>query len=186
MTIEFICNRNEFFINVKRLVRKDSATLVFLRLMVSLKTMPRKCIIVAHDGKNISSFLDFRRWLRYILSRLQELGLVKSMEDNFIRIAVPMTAHDTTHDVDNVSEHIRTLVACIDGEADRETLQSTLGIKHRTYFRNKYLKPSIDGGYIEFTLPNEKQSKLQKYRLTAKGLALKETLKNSDFDSKNE
>lgn len=125
MTIEFICNRNEFFINVKRLVRKDSATLVFLRLMVSLKTMPRKCIIVAHD-------------------------------------------------VDNVSEHIRTLVACIDGEADRETLQSTLGIKHRTYFRNTYLKPSIDKGYLEFALPNEKQSKLQKYRLTAKGLALKE------------
>ena len=44
------------------------------------------------------------------------------------------------------------------------------------YFRNTYLKPSIDEGYIEFTLPNEKQSKLQKYRLTAKGLALKEFL----------
>ena len=37
----------------------------------------------------------------------------------------------------------------------------------------------MDEGYIEFTLPNEKQSKLQKYRLTAKGLALKESLKNS-------
>ncbi len=37
----------------------------------------------------------------------------------------------------------------------------------------------MDEGYIEFTLPNEKQSKLQKYRLTAKGLALKENLKNS-------
>ena len=99
--------------------------------------------------------------------------------DNFIRVTFPMTAHDTAHDVDNVSEHIRTLVACIDGEIDRETLQSALGIKHRTYFRNTYLKPSIDEGYIEFTLPNEKQSKLQKYRLTAKGLELKESLKNS-------
>ena len=118
--------------------------------------------------------------------------------DNFIRITFPVTAHeaaheaahdtahDTAHDIDSASELIRTLIACIDGEVDRETLQSALGIKHRTYFRNKYLKPSIDGGYIEFTLPNEKQSKLQKYRLTAKGLALKETLKNSDFDSKNE
>ena len=37
----------------------------------------------------------------------------------------------------------------------------------------------MDEGYIEFTLPNEKQSKLQKYRLTAKCLALKESLKNS-------
>lgn len=103
--------------------------------------------------------------------------------NNFIRITFPITAHgaahDAAHDVDNVSEHVKTLVSNIDGEVDRETLQSTLGIKHRTYFRNTYLKPSMDKGYIEFTLPNEKQSKLQKYRLTAKGLALKENLKNS-------
>lgn len=121
-----------------------------------------------------------------IFSRLQELGLVKSMGDCFIRITFPITAHDTAHDVDNVSEYIRTLVANIDGEVDRETLQSTLGIKHRTYFRNTYLKPSINEGYIEFTLPNEKQSKLQKYRLMAKGLLLKETLKNSNLDNRYE
>lgn len=96
--------------------------------------------------------------------------------DNFIRITFPVTAHD----IGNVSEHIKTLVACIDGEVDRETLQLTLGIKHRTYFRNTYLKPSIDEGYIEFTLPNEKQSKLQKYRLTGKGLALKKKLKHNE------
>lgn len=100
--------------------------------------------------------------------------------DNFIRITFPVTAHDTAHDIGNVSEHIKTLVACIDGEVDRESLQLTLGIKHRTYFRNTYLKPSIDEGYIEFTLPNEKQSKLQKYRLTGKGLALKEKLKHNE------
>lgn len=77
--------------------------------------------------------------------------------DNFIRITFPITAHD----INNVSKPIRTLVACIEGETDRETLQSKLGIKHRTYFRDTYLKPSINEGYIEFTLPNEKQSKLQ-------------------------
>lgn len=38
----------------------------------------------------------------------------------------------------------------------------------------------MDEGYIEFTLPNEKQSKLQKYRLTGKGLALKEKLKHNE------
>ena len=71
------------------------------------------------------------------------------------------------------------IVSNLEGEVDRETLQSKIGIKHRQHFRNAYLKPSLDEGYIEFTLPNEKQSKLQKYRLTAKGIALKKTLKNS-------
>lgn len=68
---------------------------------------------------------------------------------------------------------IKTPVACIYGEVNRKTLQSTLGIKHRTYFRNTYIKPSIDEGYIELTLHYEKQSKLQTYRLMAIGLALK-------------
>lgn len=63
---------------------------------------------------------------------------------------------------------------------DRETIQSILGIKHRTYFRNKYLRPAFDDGYIEFTHPNEKQSKSQKYRLPPKGLQLKEKLKKQN------
>ena len=81
-----------------------------------------------------------------------------------------------TKNIDNVSKAIRTLVTCIEGEVDRDTLQSLIGIKHRTYFRSTYIKPALDEGYIEFTLPNEKQSKLQKYRLTAKGIALKNSL----------
>lgn len=103
--------------------------------------------------------------------------------DNFIRITFPTSAHDTDHDTDHdkneISKFIRILVSNMEGEVDRETLQSKIGIKHRQHFRNAYLKPSLDEGYIEFTLPNEKQSKLQKYRLTAKGMALKKSLKNS-------
>lgn len=96
-----------------------------------------------------------------------------------IRITLPITAHDSAHDIDSKSQAIRTLVERIEGEVDRETLQALIGIKHRTYFRNTYIKPALNEGYIEFTLPNEKQSKLQKYRLTAEGLALQHTLKNN-------
>ena len=96
--------------------------------------------------------------------------------DNFIRITLPITAHDTAHDVGGVSKVIRTIVTCIEGEVDRDTLQSLIGIKHRTYFRSTYIKPALEEGYIEFTLPNEKRSKLQKYRLTAKGIALKNSI----------
>ena len=92
--------------------------------------------------------------------------------DNFIRITLPISAHD----VGSVSKAIRTIVTCIEGEIDRDTLQSLIGIKHRTYFRSTYIKPALEEGYIEFTLPNEKRSKLQKYRLTAKGIALKNSL----------
>ena len=75
-----------------------------------------------------------------------------------------------------MSKAIRTLVTCIEREVDRDTSQSLIGVKHRTYFRSTYITPALDDGYIEFTLPNEKQSKLQKYRLTAKSIALKNRL----------
>lgn len=101
--------------------------------------------------------------------------------DNFIRITLPVSvydsAHDSAHDNNFISNQIKILVSCINGEVDRDTLQELLGIKHRTYFRSKFLKPAFEEGYIEFTLPNEKQSKLQKYRLTVKGLQLKERIK---------
>ena len=112
--------------------------------------------------------------------------------DNFIRIIFPISvhdgahdsahdgAHDSAHDNSSVSKTIRILVSCIEGEVDRDTLQSLIGIKHRTYFRNTFIKPALEEGYIEFTLPNEKQSKLQKYRLTEKGLKLKQELENKN------
>ena len=112
--------------------------------------------------------------------------------DNFIRIIFPKSvqdsahdsahdnAHDSAHDNSSVSKTIRILVSCIEGEVDRYTLQSLIGIEHRTYFRNTFIKPALEEGYIEFTLPNEKQSKLQKYRLTEKGLKLKQELKNKN------
>ena len=89
---------------------------------------------------------------------------------------MPISDHDSDHDISSISNAIRTIVANIKGEVDRDTLQSLIGIKHKTYFRRTYLKPALEEGYIEFTLPNEKQSKLQKYRLTAKGIALKNSL----------
>lgn len=118
--------------------------------------------------------------------------------NNHYGLSAHDSAHDGAHDSahDHVSDHvsdyasdyasvhqyalvpepIKILVDSIEGEMDRETLQSILEIKHRTYFRNKYLKPALSNGYIEFTHPNEKQSKSQGYRLTSKGLKLKAAL----------
>ncbi len=69
-------------------------------------------------------------------------------------------------------------MAFIDNEIDRDTLQSKIGIKHRTYFRNNYIKPAIEQGYIEFTLPNEKQSKYNSKRICIKRKFGKRLTKN--------
>jgi ATP-dependent DNA helicase RecG len=50
-------------------------------------------------------------------------------------------------------------------------LQTALGLKHRPTFRANYLRPALDAGLIEPTLPDKPNSRLQKYRLTPAGVA---------------
>ena len=105
--------------------------------------------------------------------------------DNFIRIILPINSsvatisHASNHASNHASEQIKKLVLALEGEMGRMTLQDILSIKNRDYFRTEYLNSAINSGYIELTIPDKQNSKNQKYRLTAKGIALKESLKNS-------
>jgi ATP-dependent DNA helicase RecG len=54
----------------------------------------------------------------------------------------------------------------------REELQERTGITDRKYFRTDFLYPAVEAGLVEMTIPDKPTSRLQKYRLTAKGHAL--------------
>jgi ATP-dependent DNA helicase RecG len=58
--------------------------------------------------------------------------------------------------------------------ADIQTLVDQAGQKNRTRFRNAVLKPLIECGLLEATIPDKAQSRKQKYRLTAMGRAILE------------
>ena len=51
----------------------------------------------------------------------------------------------------------------------REALQAALGLSDHKSFRERYLKPALTDGLIEMTIPDKPNSRLQNYRLTAKG-----------------
>ena len=57
------------------------------------------------------------------------------------------------------------------GDKSAGELRGLLGIKHRPNFRENYLHPALQQGFIKLTLPDKPNSRLQKYRLTAKGRA---------------
>ena len=61
------------------------------------------------------------------------------------------------------------LLAVIQGEMSREALQAALGLLDRKSFRERYLQPALADGLIAMTIPDKPNSRLQKYRLTAKG-----------------
>ncbi len=90
------------------------------------------------------------------------------------------TIHDTIHDgkylpLENLTHR---LVWKIQGEMSRDELMATLELKNRDNFQKSYIKPAIENGLLENTLPDKPTSKNQKYRLTKKGITLQKKLKN--------
>lgn len=57
------------------------------------------------------------------------------------------------------------------GDASRTQLQAAAGIRDREHFRQEYLKPLLDSGLLEMTIPDKPRSSKQRYRLTATGHA---------------
>jgi len=75
-----------------------------------------------------------------------------------------------THQVtDQVTPQVEKLLGVVVGEMTRVELQECLGLKDRVSFKERYLNPAITHGFIEMTVPDKPNSRLQKYRLTNKG-----------------
>lgn len=48
-------------------------------------------------------------------------------------------------------------------------MMEALGRQNRTKFRDGFVKPLIEAGLLELTIPDKPQSRLQKYQLTEEG-----------------
>jgi hypothetical protein len=66
---------------------------------------------------------------------------------------------------------VRRVILVLTDQKSRKQLQEALFLKARDNFENRYLKPAVEAGMIELTLPGKPNSRLQKYRLTDKGRA---------------
>lgn len=56
----------------------------------------------------------------------------------------------------------------------------------KTKFRKKFIYPLLEADILEQTIPDKPNSRNQKYRLTAKGLQLKEIIKEQEKNNKAE
>lgn len=70
-----------------------------------------------------------------------------------------------------VTPEVKKMLLVIDKEMTRKEIQSKLGLKDEKHFREKYQQVAVNVGLIEMTIPNKPNSRLQKYRLTQKGIA---------------
>ena len=62
--------------------------------------------------------------------------------ENFLRMTFPAT------------EQVTELIRILDKDMDRQEIQNRLGLSHRENFRSNYLKPALELGLIEMTIPD--------------------------------
>ena len=70
--------------------------------------------------------------------------------------------------------HRRRLLAVFVGEHNRSDLGHRLKLVNEGHLRKAYIKPALEAGLIEMTIPDKPDSRLQKYRLSAMGKKLVE------------
>ena len=86
---------------------------------------------------------------------------------------VQVGAHVTAQAGAQVTEEVKRVLLVLNGDMKSADIQASLQLKHRGYFKNNYLDPSINEGLVEMTMPDIPKSPNQMYRLTQKGLELK-------------
>lgn len=75
---------------------------------------------------------------------------------------------------DQVSDQVGALLRALKGRTlSAVDCMGRLKLSHRPTFRANYLNPALEAGLIERTIPDKPNSRLQKYRLTAKGRDLR-------------
>lgn len=75
--------------------------------------------------------------------------------------------HDNTHDRIHDKNLIKLLEYCSEPRT-RDEMQAFLKLTNRSYFSKKYLKPLLEEGNLEMTLPDTPRSKFQKYLTSIK------------------
>ena len=70
---------------------------------------------------------------------------------------------------EQVTPEVRRMLTVISGDMTRGEIMHSLGLKDEKHFREHYQQIGIALGLIEMTIPDKPNSRLQKYRLTAKG-----------------
>ena len=105
--------------------------------------------------------------------------------DNFIRITLPISAHN--HASVQVGEQVKMLINSIGSkELSVDEILKVYKLlykqayKSKWYFKKHTIQPTLLEGYVEMIYPDKPNHPKQKYRLTAKGIALKYALKNNE------
>lgn len=140
-----------------------------------LKAYPKECFKFTDNFLEIcfpyeEEYLKTSTQTTEYLTQQDKYNINKELsEDN--REFTPQVAHQVT-------PQVRKLIMALENEMSRSEIQKKLKLTDRVSFIERYIKPAITLEIVEMTIPEKPKSRLQKYRLTAKGLEIKKQNEN--------
>jgi len=81
--------------------------------------------------------------------------------------AVAATPQETLQATLQATPQVKRLLAVLDGEMSLRQIMDALELRDRKSFRQRYLHPALERGYVEMTQPDSPTARNQRYRLTA-------------------
>lgn len=132
-------------------------TLILSKWNSLLAQLPVESMIHAHQSKyyqaiNLSTQkTDSAPFIEFML------GIILAT----IQANTPQVDQQVTPQV----EALLKVLLSADKPLTRNELQTQLELKDRESFRSRYLKPALDFGLVEMTIPGKPNSRLQRYRL---------------------
>ena len=88
----------------------------------------------------------------------------------------PSSTSEVPQEFDRSSVEVRNLLKVLVGEKSRQELQEALELKDRGHFRENYIDPAIENGFIRLKYPDNPKHPKQRYLITERGQELKNQL----------
>jgi Fic family protein len=143
-------------------------TLILSQWNPLLAQLPVESMIHAHQS-------EYYQALNLSTQKTDSAPFIEFMLGVILETIASNAGNNTPQVDQQVTPQVEMLLKMLTG-ADkplaRNELQSRLTLKDRESFRERYLKPALDLGLIEMTIPSKPNSRLQQYRLTDHGRKL--------------
>ena len=123
--------------------------------------IPKILKVMAVNGSPAPLFETDDERISYVV-RLPAHPLTRSTETRTGKVTMEVTME--------VAMEVAALLKVVEGEMSRQELQTAMTLKNADHFRKAYILPAIAAEVLEMTLPGQPNSRLQRYRLTSKGL----------------